>query len=109
MSSIELLLLLDKSSVPLNWRSTFLDTYQTDFASKDTKVKAFQMTENLDFGLVGAAVLGAFGEVAGASLFVVGPQPAEPPNSADTLSYYDDFDEPVKSNDGVFYFRIETF
>lgn len=42
---------------------TFLDTYQIDFASRDTEAKASLMVVNLDFVMVvyaGRGVLGAF-------------------------------------------------
>lgn len=80
---------------------TFLDTYQIDFASRDTKAKASLMVANLDFVMVvyaGRDVLDAFVVVLGpdASCLEVGHPPLGVRRFVvdHTCPYYDGFDEP---------------
>lgn len=82
---------------------TFLDTYQTDFASKDIEAKASLMIVNLDFVTVVYAVpdvLDAFAVVPGLDAsYLEAVRPLRPLAVAHTYSYYDDFDEPNNINE----------
>jgi len=79
---------------------TFLDTYQTDFASRDTVETASPRTASSGFGkgaCAGQDVLGASGEDPGpgASLLGVVHPPAEPPPVAGTCPCCDGSDGPA--------------